>query len=665
MQAIQTTTDDNQAALAAIDRGLSRIHPHLWLGNRLRSLRAEAQTMRAGINIAKTTSLAGTVVAGGAGLLLGGTGVALIGGGIGLLGYIATLLADGLDTGRFAPLPFMRTRLGEKLEIAGSADTRELRSQYETMRSRAGIASHESDEELYSNLPAELCSEALMLRKHGALVVRLLNTVEPAQRDLAYLHLCDAYERFGDALTGMTPERLNDGLQGQINGDYQRMRPAEIHEYEPPAYQIPAASTGFGNLPPVPVPPVEQPSLIGTHTRLTAVDVHSNTSPNSELATEALAVLKQYVQQPRNLLVVATGGGGKGITLANLCRFRAEANPSFIAVWCDPKNDPDESGYFDHENIHPFRFSARNLDPDTIAQKLRDLLTYHRELCSKLPPKTPVWLVLDEWYLLLSILKKHAPEVLEEIMHVLRSTISLLDAEHKHVVLVGQSPKLDDVLPGEGGLSANLGTICLFKQNDLKMLEKSAACKIIPHSQATAHRLASAVAQSPRKRAIYFGARLWPTPELTNYSNYDRDRQQHLGKAIPTLKAATVAPRVPIVEYIPDTIQSTSDTVGKLNRAYKATADKPAPQVHPKVERFAEVVTEYFEKHPDKTSVGLGSLISSHAKLKALRAEGKRDVIDRLANLAHQAGLITVNTTEAGLTLSLPGQLTDDLDVDF
>lgn len=252
MQNSNPPTTENQNALAAIDRGLSRIDPNLWIVNRLQALRGEACAMRAGINVAKTTSIAGTVVAGGVGLLMGATGVGLVGGAIGLITYGAVMVADVLDTGRFAPLPWMRTRVGDRLELMGNADQRELRQAYEAAQQGAGKSSFEADEELYSNLPEELSNEALMLTKHAGLIGSMLAQIPCEQRDLAYLKICAMYSKFGDALTGLSLNRLQDSVAGRVGGNYNRMRPAEIHEYQPPVYQMgeaPGPAAGFGSLP--------------------------------------------------------------------------------------------------------------------------------------------------------------------------------------------------------------------------------------------------------------------------------------------------------------------------------------------------------------------------------------------------------------------------------
>ena len=373
------------------------------------------------------------------------------------------------------------------------------------------------------------------------------------------------------------------------------------------------------------------------------------------MSAETLTALKAYVQQPKNIVMVASGGAGKGMTLANLCRFRHEANANFRAIWFDPKNDPDESGYMAHPCIKSIRFSAAKLPAEMVVQKVRDMMSAYRELCAKLPPKTPVWLILDEWYFVLSVLQQHDTDALSDVIGMLRATVSLLDAEHKHIVIVGQSPNLDDLLPGQGGLMANLNTLCLFKRDSsgIKLMEKAGQTGVMPRSLATAQKLYAAAALSPRNRAMFFGDRLWPAPELTNYGNYDRDHSKHLGKA-----AAVVSePVAPQAIAQPREFNHADVVVSAGSRQQLAAAfaeSNSVASVHPKVQRFAEVVAEFFASNPDKDSIGLGKIISGNAKLKKARADGHKAAIEKLVSDAVAAGLLKAEEGDQGWTIYSP-----------
>lgn len=389
--------------------------------------------------------------------------------------------------------------------------------------------------------------------------------------------------------------------------------------------------------------------------------------PQTRESRSALSALHDYVTgNAKNLLVVATGGAGKGIALSNMCRWRGEADSSFVAVWLDPKNAAEETGYFAHPAIRAFRFSSRHLSGPEIVEKVRQLLGQYRELVSQLPPKTAVWLILDEWTFVLGRLKKHDSSLLDEVVDLLASTISMLDADNKHIVLVGQSPVLKDILPGEGGLAANLNTLFLFKQDDaaVKMLSKAGQAKVIPSSLADKETLYTACDQSPRERACFFDGRMWPTPELPNYSNYDRDERTRLGKGVPAVvnyaELETFGIENP-ADFEASAVTPQPDTADRLTALYRRS---PSPAgIHPKVQRFAEVVAAYFKANPEAESVGLGKIINNSSKLKKLRANGKKDAIEKLVALAKEAGLIYAEPQGDGWTLYPRDQT--GLDFDF
>jgi hypothetical protein len=379
------TTTENQQALAAIDRGLSRIEPSLWVVNRQRSLKAEAHNMRTGINIAKTTSISGAVVAGGVGLRFGASGVGIVGGGLGLLAYGAVMVADLLDTGRFAPLPFIRTGVADKLEQLGNAEAREFAAQVERLRIEQGGARFEADEELYSNLPEELCNEALMLAKHAGLIISLLGQLPTEQRDLAYVQLCAMYGNFGDSLTGLSLARLKDSIEGRIRGNYTVMRPAEIHEYQPPVYELAnAGDRSFGDLPPA-------HDAVGSTTRLTAIDVASSSVPAATV--KILSAYQLITASPyRSRLFLGGQRTGKSY-LAFQCASAAKAKGTEIyyvnlAAW-----GTEDDGYSAIANMS----TTANLQSLTAEQAVETVKDALKTLTAFYLSPKPAILIFEEW----------------------------------------------------------------------------------------------------------------------------------------------------------------------------------------------------------------------------------------------------------------------------
>lgn len=392
--------------------------------------------------------------------------------------------------------------------------------------------------------------------------------------------------------------------------------------------------------------------------------------PQTRESRSTLSALREYVtSSSKNLLVVATGGSGKGIALSNMCRWRSEADPSFVVVWCDPKNAAEETGYFDHPAIRAFRFSGGNLSGPEIVEKVRLLLSQYREIVSQLPPKTPVWLILDEWTFILGKLKKNDSDLLNKVVDLLASTISMLDADNKHIVLVGQSPMLKDILPGEGGLAANLNTLFLFKRDDAatKMLVKAGQARVIPTALATQEALYDACDHSPRGRACFFDGQMWPTPELPNYGNYDRDDRVFLSKDCPAITnyadLQTIGINQP-VDFDADEVTPRPGTAERLTALYKRSPS-PAKGIHSKAVRFAQIVADYWEKNPESDSVALGSLISSNAALKKVRTESGRAVIEQILALAMDAGLVIAEQIDSNWHIKRLNSLDGLEGVDF
>ena len=117
-----------------------------------------------------------------------------------------------------------------------------------------------------------------------------------------------------------------------------------------------------------------------------------------------------------------------------------------------------------------------------------------------------------------------------DIVSSLRAMVSLLDGEHKHITLVSQSPKVNDILQGGGGILTNLEKIVLLSNDGrgIDVLDKCAQCRVIPRSLNSPETLQAITSESPVNRAIYVAGELRPMPVLENYSAYDRDNQQVL-----------------------------------------------------------------------------------------------------------------------------------------
>ncbi len=210
---------------------LSNTDPYQWLDMRWRDLGATAKETRACVDGTKVLGAGTVVLVGGGALLMSASGVgllALFGGGA---TYLGSIIYDLIDTGEFAPIPFMRSNLFERFDRMGDASKREMYKQFVQAKTAAGCSVLDEWHELYSYLTKEESLEATMLLTFRQYVGWLLAQVPVAQRDTAYSFICGEYLKFRDNLTGLTIERVTDYLEGRVNGNFMLMKPAEVHDY--------------------------------------------------------------------------------------------------------------------------------------------------------------------------------------------------------------------------------------------------------------------------------------------------------------------------------------------------------------------------------------------------------------------------------------------------
>ena len=501
-------------------------HIALWLQNRFEDLVAQARLERTRADAAKAINL----ITVSAGTLMWASPLGIPAAIAAGTGYVMAVGKDYFDTGKLHPLPLIREGILDVFERIGDRDARQKRSVY--LQQLGVTPEQEQLLGLISYLEQQLELEARMLSVSMEWIAGLIAQATPGKRFYGYRYLLGHYQRYGDF------SRLGNHFYEQMNNtapiaglDYDRIN--AIANFQPQlaggvgmslaAQPMVGAETQFGAIP-VEASPA---TPVSVHQQLDqALQATYATSP----ADKTLSTLKTYIATPRNLFVVATGGSGKGITLAHIVRLRVQADSNFVALWVDPKNLPEEAGYMDHPSIRAYRFKASDCSGAEIATHMKRALSMFRTICGTLPGKTPAWLILDEWYFVQATLANTDKDALSALEDTIRGTVSLLDADHKHIVLVSQSPKVDDVLKGGGGLLANLPTLAIFKRDDngLKLIEKCGQCGTMPREMATASTLYSVCDQSPRTRAIYFDGQLLPMPELPNPSGYDRDNQTYI-----------------------------------------------------------------------------------------------------------------------------------------
>lgn len=485
----------------------------------------------------------------------------------GIVGWANAVLKDQSKTRSLHPFPFVRKDISNWIQDISDPDLRMVR---ESFLAAQGVSEfHQKTIEMLSYLDVEEFAEAKLLVLYFDKVSAILQSVNQQRiKFLLYLRIIDFYIK-NDSLS-MTEEDVESAIQG-AKSDYSidygsldrlnHLTESQSYGRLPQPEWTPIAEASIPTTPrrrvelDLPAPPREDRPVHQSNDRVVlpepSTDRRAMNPPMVERAPrnldklvqnsiastrrtegeQALDVIKRYAGMRQNLLLLSVGGGGKGIFLSNFFRFRSELDPSFVAFWVDPKNEPGESGYFEHESIAKYRFNslANVCNKEELADHVRTAMQSFRSLMGNLPPKTPNWLCFDEWTTIQMRLKN--TPMIGEVNDYIASAVSLLDGINSHILLVGQSPKLSDIMPDGGGILANFSKIILFKREERSfgMMEKCQQCGVMPKSLSQED-LFSACDRSPVSRAIYIDGKLLPMPKLTNYSDYDRDTNTVLRK---------------------------------------------------------------------------------------------------------------------------------------
>ena len=415
-------------------------------------------------------------------------------------------------------------------------------------------------------------------------------------------------------------------MQQRYGPDWQSQQSEPDPDPQPYVYQ-PGINTQLNALPTNSAPVKPQPNSVsqGIHNTISQALSQGHAGRDSD---EVLAKIKAYAAILQNLLVVAVGGAGKGIVLSNLCRYRYESDPRAIDFWFDPKGLEEESGYHDHPNIYSYRFNAVECEGHEIINHTRTAINKFKAICAVIPDKNPIRFIFDEWYFVQGELKRKNPAALGDVETMLRAAVSMMDAQHRHIILVVQSPKMDDILKGGGGLLSNFGTIGIFRRQDrsYKMLDKCNQCGTIPRHVIRADGLYAVCDLSVRKRAIYLNGEMLPMPELPNYSGYDRDMMSYINESHQLVNYRNLADEAdedinPIQAPPKPTLYGDEDLPGLevlgLDDGLPDLADLFDDFIPPDTTNIDKHIAQ-MEKHPKEQYRCLGGL------LKAIRAKGMK-----------------------------------------
>lgn len=279
----------------------------------------------------------------------------------------------------------------------------------------------------------------------------------------------------------------------------------------------------------VPMPqPTHQPQIIGSTTRLGAIDVPAVQSSDSPWQSQSvievvsqIGKVKEVVSRNNSYYIAGSKGSGKGMFAANLLRWKLEQYPNAIALALDPKGDTKESGYWNHERIKHFSFNGIALSKKALNQKVIEFLAEARNLISQadITRGMRLFIVFDEFLFLKTNLD--AP-LFAEISGLCSNAISTGDSQGIHAIAITQSFNATDSV-GSDEILKNLTQVGLFREDEYARAKKQVSYGRVNTDKFSDAEFKALASQSPVKRVMSIAGEFIPTPELENFSAFNRD----------------------------------------------------------------------------------------------------------------------------------------------
>lgn len=282
----------------------------------------------------------------------------------------------------------------------------------------------------------------------------------------------------------------------------------------------------------------------------------------------SIDIVKEMVAPVRNCIVFGIGGSGKGMLVSNAIRKVKTENPNRKIFYIDPKNEPAEYGYTEGHCDVIRRFTADGKSSAEICEFITNTL---KEYQAWVVNQEESLLIIDEGSTLGDAAKK---EKNDDIGTLILHIASLGGAKRKNMWLMAQSPFV-------GPLGLNLSTtsqitpVCLISDVNTSVLKQWSKSSIL--EKITLDELNKLIEESPVHRAVYFGgtSKWYAMPELTNYSDIDRDNNKPVGDALSTterqeLRDVTTATAVQAP--LPKT-DSTEQLINKLSRSRQTSLE--------------------------------------------------------------------------------------------
>lgn len=239
-------------------------------------------------------------------------------------------------------------------------------------------------------------------------------------------------------------------------------------------------------------------------------------------------LIEEMGRRIANTLIVGIPGAGKGIVASNAVRSVKQHHPNKTIMWVDPKDDPQESGYFAVDGLLARRADSTQMNAIEVAGWLRECV----EEFEALPGEK--LLILDELVMIASKLKGQKKDI-EWLKGYLIGLIAAGDSRGKNAWLIAQNSHLEDLGIG-GGIASQLTPIALISDKNIAALEALLRTSFIPKcASADDTILRDLMNKSEVNRCYYHGGKnAWfPMPRLTNYSGIDRDTRTQINNYQP------------------------------------------------------------------------------------------------------------------------------------
>jgi hypothetical protein len=281
----------------------------------------------------------------------------------------------------------------------------------------------------------------------------------------------------------------------------------------------------------------------------------------------SIDIVKEITAPIRNCIIFGIGGSGKGVLVSNAIRKIKHDNPNRKIFYIDPKNEPGEYGYTEGHCDVIRRFTADGKSSAEICEFITTTLKEYQEWAQK---QEESLLIIDEGSTLGDAAKKEKnTDIGTLILHI----ASLGGAKRKNMWLMAQSPFVSPL-----GLDLNttsqIAAVCLVSSANTGVLKQWSRSPIL--EKITLEEMNRLIAESPVNRAVYFGgnSKWYAMPELTNYSDIDRDNNRPTGDALSKterqeLRDATSAAAV----QAPPKTDNTEQLINKLSRSRQTSLE--------------------------------------------------------------------------------------------